>query len=75
MVRPLAARAKGPGFDSPIAQHVQRLISRAFTTAQLVHRYRVGLGPDNLGSFPSGAFGFNCVITLGKGYVHTICLS
>ena len=31
MVRPLAARAKGLGFDSPIAQHVQRLISQAFT--------------------------------------------
>ena len=30
MVMPLAARAKGPGFDSPIAQHVLRLISRAF---------------------------------------------
>ena len=32
MVRPLAARAKGPGFDSPIAQYVRRLIFfRAFT--------------------------------------------
>ena len=31
MVRPLAARAKGPGFHSLIAQHVQRLIYRAFT--------------------------------------------
>ena len=30
---------------------------------------------DNLGLFSSGAFGFNGVITLGKGYVHTICLS
>ena len=30
-VRPLAALAKGPGFHSPIVQHVQRLISRAFT--------------------------------------------
>ena len=30
-VRPLAARAKGPGFYSSIAQHIQRLISRAFT--------------------------------------------
>ena len=29
-LRPLATRAKGPGFDSPITQHVQRLISRAF---------------------------------------------
>ena len=26
--------------------------------------YRVGHGSDNLGSFPSGAIGFNCVITL-----------
>ena len=30
---------------------------------------------DNLGSFPSGAFGFNCVITWGIGYVRKICLS
>ena len=27
----LSAHAKGPGFDTPIAQHVQILISRAFT--------------------------------------------
>ena len=27
------------------------------------------------GSFPSNAFGFNCVITLAKVYVRTICLS
>ena len=33
MVRLLAARAQCPGFDSPIAQHVQRLITRAFTYA------------------------------------------
>ena len=31
VVRPLTVHAKGPGFDSPIAQHVQRLIFRAFT--------------------------------------------
>ena len=31
MVRPLAAGADGPGFDSPIAPHVLILISRAFT--------------------------------------------
>ena len=31
VVRPRAARAKDPGFDSPIAQHVQRFISRDFT--------------------------------------------
>ena len=31
LVRPLTARAKDPGFGSPISQHVQRLISRAFT--------------------------------------------
>ena len=30
VVTPLAARAKGPGFDSPIAQYVQRLISQIF---------------------------------------------
>ena len=70
MVRPLAARAKGLGFDSPIAQHVQRNISRTFTGIDLV-----GLGPRNLGSFPSGAFGFNYITTLGIGYVHIICLS
>ena len=29
--RPLAARAKDPGFNSPIAQHIQRLIYRVFT--------------------------------------------
>ena len=31
VVKPLAARAKGPGFDSRIAQHFRRLLSRAFT--------------------------------------------
>ena len=31
VVRPLAARAEGPRFDSPIAQHVQRLFFLAFT--------------------------------------------
>ena len=73
VVRPLAARAKDPGFDFPIAQHVQRLISRAFmygAVGSLVLSWFW-----TLGSFPSGAFGCNCVITLGKGYVHTICLS
>ena len=39
---------------------------------QLVHCYWIDLRPDNLGSFPSGAFGFNCVITSSKGFVHTI---
>ena len=38
--RPLATYAKGSGFESPIAQHVQRLISRAlrswFTGIELV---------------------------------------
>ena len=34
MVRPLVARAKGPSFDSPIAQQVQRLISQAFSKAR-----------------------------------------
>ena len=31
VVRPPSAGAKGPGFDSPVAQHVQRLIYRVFT--------------------------------------------
>ena len=31
LVRPLADRVKGPGFDSSIAQHDQRLISWTFT--------------------------------------------
>ena len=31
VVRPLAVRAKGPGFNSPIAQHVQILIFSAVT--------------------------------------------
>ena len=29
----------------------------------------------NLGSFPYGAFEFSCVITVSKGYMHTICPS
>ena len=41
----------------------------------LIHWYWVCLGPDNLSSFPSAAFEFNCVITLGKGYVHIVCPS
>ena len=40
-------------------------------TARLVHWYCVGLGPDNLGSFPSGAFGFNWVMTLSKSCTYT----
>ena len=36
VVRPLAARAKGSGFDFPIAQHVQRLISQAFMYGAVV---------------------------------------
>ena len=39
-------------------------------TARSVHWYWVGLRHGNLGSFPSGAFEFNCVIILGKGYVR-----
>ena len=31
VARPLAARAKGSGFGSPIFRHVQILFSRAFT--------------------------------------------
>ena len=31
VVRPMVASAKGPGLDSPITQHVQRVISRALT--------------------------------------------
>ena len=34
VVRLIAAHANGPGFDSQVAQHVQRLISRVFT---LIH--------------------------------------
>ena len=36
LVKPLAARAKGPEFDSPIVQHVQRLISPSFTYSAVV---------------------------------------
>ena len=30
---------------------------------------------QNLGSFSSGVFGFNCVVILDKDYVRTLCLS
>ena len=30
---------------------------------------------QNLGSFSSGVFGFNCVVILSKDYVRTLCLS
>ena len=33
--RPQAAGAKGPGFDSPIAQHHQRLTPQAFTYGEI----------------------------------------
>ena len=62
--------AKAPGFNSPFAQHIQRLISRAFTYS-MVGSLAFSLGPNNLSSFPSCAFEFNC----GKGYVHTLCPS
>ena len=77
MVKSLDARAKSMGFDSPITQHVQRLISRAFmygAVGSLVLNWSLA-PPHNLDSFPSGAFEFNCVITLSKGYVRTIALS
>ena len=35
----------------------------------------VGLGSDNLRSFPSGAFGFNCVMTLSKSFTYTCALA
>ena len=72
VVRPLAAHAKGPGFDSPIAQHIQRLISLAFTygaVGSLVLHSSWARQPGII------SFRFNCVIILGKGYVLTICLS
>ena len=71
VVKPLATRAMGPGFDSPITQHVQRLISRAFTYGSVGSLVLSWFWARNLDSFPSGAFGFNCVISLGKGYVCT----
>ena len=52
-----------------------RFNSRPIMYGAVVSWYWVGLGTDNLGSFLSGAFGFHCVITLGKGYVRTICIS
>ena len=67
VVKPLTGGAKGPGFDFLVAQHIQRLISRPLLSATLVHLYRVVLGPDNLRSFSSWAFGFNCVANLGQG--------
>ena len=39
VVRPLAARTEGPGFDSPIAQHVQRFFLGPLRMARLVHWY------------------------------------
>ena len=33
--RSLAAGANGPGFDFPIAQHVQRVTSQAFTYGEI----------------------------------------
>ena len=42
---------------------------------QSVHLHRAGLEPINVGSFPTRTFGFNCVITSGKGYVCTSCPS
>ena len=75
VVRPLAARAKGPGFDYPNAQHVQRFISRACTYGAVGSLVLSWSWADNLGSFPSDAFGFYCVITMGKGCMCTICPS
>ena len=64
VVGPLADRAKDPGFDSPIAQI---LISRALTYGAVRSlALRVVLGPDNLGSFTSGAFGFNLCNSRGQ---------
>ena len=75
VVRRLAARAKAPGSipDRPARSEIN--FSGLYVQRGLVHWYWVGLGPDNLGSFSFGDFGLSCVITLGKGYVRTICLS
>ena len=45
LLRSLAAHAKGPGFDSLIAQHVQILISQAFTYGTVGSLVELVLGP------------------------------
>ena len=72
MVRPLAARAKGSGSIS--CRLTRSEINFLILTYDAVGSLALsGLGPDNLGSIPSGAFEFNCIIILAKCYVGTLC--
>ena len=68
MVRPLAAREKGPRFDSSIAQQVQILISWAFTQGTAIELI---LGPTTRAHLLP--VHLNLIITLSKGYARTIC--
>ena len=61
--------------STPTAGQFLRFHSRSIVYGAVGTLDLVGLGPDILGAFPSGSFGLNCVITLGKCYVRTICLS
>ena len=45
VVRPLAAHAKGPGFNSPITPHVQRLISGLYVWCGWFTGTKLALGP------------------------------
>ena len=91
VVRPLLAGAKGLAFNSPITQHVHRFISWTFTYSMVGSldsnwSYNpttwnhlllnwVGLGRDNLGSFPSYAWN-QLQNNLGQNsYECTLCIS
>ena len=61
VVSPRAALANCLRFDSLVARHIQRLISRAFTYGAVCSLALSWPWTNNVGSFPSVASGFNCV--------------
>ena len=64
VVKWLAAGANILGFDSPVAQHVHKLIFRALTYGGWFIGIELVLGLTTWIYFPSRAFELNCVITL-----------
>ena len=57
-----AAGSKGPGSILRSLSTFSDLFIGSLHTMQMVHLYRVGLVPINMGSFSHRTFGFNCVI-------------
>ena len=71
VVRLLAAGVKGPAFNYQFTQHFEIFIYRAFTYNAVGSLVSSWSCVHTCGFIPARTFGFNCVITPGKGYVYT----